>query len=216
VLERDFASTAGIGWNGKSTMQIHRQLGAWFFLAELITTLDLPADAPGRDLCGRCTRCLEACPTTAITAPHRLDARRCLSYLTIENKGPIPEEFRRALGNRLYGCDDCLAACPWNRFAQISQEATFQARATVFERPLRDFLSLSDEAFRILFAKSPIKRIKRPAFLRNVCVVLGNTGNAADLPALELAARDEHPLIAEHAQWAIAEIQARAGVSTGC
>ena len=216
VLERDFASTAGLGWNGKSTMQIHRQLGAWFFLAELITTLDLPADAPGRDLCGRCTRCLEACPTTAITAPHRLDARRCLSYLTIENKGPIPEEFRRALGNRLYGCDDCLAACPWNRFAQISQEATFQARATVFERPLRDFLSLSDEAFRIMFAKSPIKRIKRPAFLRNVCVVLGNTGNAADLPALELAARDEHPLIAEHAQWAIAEIQARAGVSTGC
>jgi epoxyqueuosine reductase len=209
VLERDFATTAGLGWNGKSTMQIHRQLGAWFFLAELITTLDLPADAAGRDLCGRCTRCLDACPTAAITAPHRLDARRCLSYLTIENKGPIPEEYRRALGNRLYGCDDCLAACPWNRFAQVSHEATFQAREAVFQRPLRDFLSLTDETFRALFAKSPIKRIKRPAFLRNVCVVLGNTGTAEDLPALEIAARDEHPLIAEHAQWAIREIRAR-------
>ena len=132
-----------------------------------------------------------------------------MSYLTIENKGPIPEEFRRALGNRLYGCDDCLAACPWNRFAQVSHEATFQAREAMFQRPLRDFLSLTDEAFRALFAKSPIKRIKRPAFLRNVCVVLGNTGTADDLPALELAARDEHPLIAEHAQWALSEIRSR-------
>lgn len=213
VLERDFASTAGLGWNGKSTMQIHRRLGAWFFLAELITTLDLPLDPPARDLCGRCTRCLDACPTAAITAPHRLDARRCLSYLTIENKGPIPEEFRRALGNRLYGCDDCLAACPWNRFAQVSHEATFQAREAVFQRPLRDFLSLTDEAFRALFAKSPIKRIKRPAFLRNVCVVLGNTGTTDDLPALELAALDEHPLIAEHARWAIGEIRERGAAS---
>jgi len=209
VLERDFASAAGLGWNGKSTMQIHRRLGTWFFLAELITTLDLPADEPGRDLCGRCTRCLDACPTAAITAPRRLDARRCLSYLTIENKGPIPVEFRHALGDRLYGCDDCLTACPWNRFAQVSHEATFQAREAVFHQPLRDFLSLTNEAFRALFAKSPIKRIKRPAFLRNVCVVLGNTGTAADLPALELAARDEHPLIAEHARWAVREIRAR-------
>jgi epoxyqueuosine reductase len=209
VLERDFAHEAGLGWNGKSTMQIHRQLGTWFFLAELITTLDLEPDSPAIDHCGKCTRCITACPTQAITAPHRMDARRCLSYLTIEHKGPIPEEFRRALGNRIYGCDDCLDACPWNRFAQASREATFQARQSTFQHDLRDFLALTDDAFRALFAKSPIKRIKRPAFLRNVCVALGNTGTRTDLPALHLATLDEHPLIAEHAHWAITEIQAR-------
>lgn len=214
VLERDFATSAGLGWGGKSTMQIHRRLGTWFFLADILTTLDLPPDAPGRDMCGTCTRCLTACPTQAITpaAPRTLDARRCISYLTIESKGPIPHEFRRALGDRLYGCDACLDACPWNRHAQASREATFQARQAVFEKPLREFLALTDEAFRALFAKSPIKRIKRPAFLRNVCVVLGNTGTAADLPALQAAALDEHPLIAEHAQWAITEIQERYGL----
>jgi len=209
VLERDFAHEAGLGWNGKSTMQIHRQLGTWFFLAELITTLDLPPDPRATDHCGKCTRCMDACPTQAITAPQRMDARRCLSYLTIESKGAIPLEFRRALGDRIYGCDDCLDACPWNRFAQISHEATFQARQSVFTHRLRDFLPLDDEAFRSLFAKSPIKRIKRPAFLRNVCVALGNTGTAADLPALHQAAADPHPLIAEHAIWAISEIEAR-------
>lgn len=209
VLERDFAGEAGLGWNGKSTMQIHRQLGTWFFLAELITTLDLPADRPQEDRCGRCTRCLDACPTQAITAPRRLDARRCVSYLTIENKGAIPENFRRAVGDRIYGCDDCLAACPWNKFAQVSHEAAFQARSTVFQTRLRDFLSLDDEGFRALFAKSPIKRIKRPAFLRNVCVALGNTGTPEDLPALEQAAADAHPLIAEHALWAVGEIRRR-------
>lgn len=213
VLERDFASEAGLGWGGKSTMQIHRRLGTWFFLADILTTLDLPPDTPGRDMCGSCTRCLTACPTQAITpaAPRRLDARRCISYLTIEAKGPIPLEFRRAIGDRLYGCDACLDACPWNRHAQASHEAAFQARQSVFDTPLRDFLALTDEAFRALFAKSPIKRIKRPAFLRNVCIVLGNTGTTADLPALQAAAQDEHPLIAEHAQWAIAEIRARTG-----
>lgn len=213
VLERDFASESGLGWGGKSTMQIHRRLGTWFFLADILTTLDLPPDPSGRDMCGTCTRCLTACPTQAITpaAPRRLDARRCISYLTIEAKGPIPPEFRRAIGDRLYGCDACLDACPWNRHAQVSREATFQARQSVFETPLRDFLALTDEAFRALFAKSPIKRIKRPAFLRNVCVVLGNTGTPADLPALETAAQDEHPLIAEHAVWAIAEIRERTG-----
>jgi epoxyqueuosine reductase len=209
VLERDFAHEAGLGWNGKSTMQIHRQLGTWFFLAELITTLDLAPDGRAVDHCGKCTRCMTACPTQAITAPHRMDARRCLSYLTIESKGAIPLEFRRALGNRIYGCDDCLDACPWNRFAQTSHEATFQARQSVFAHTLRDFLTLDDEGFRTLFAKSPIKRIKRPAFLRNVCVALGNTGTASDLPALQQAANDPHPLIAEHANWAIGEIQGR-------
>lgn len=209
VLERDFANEAGLGWNGKSTMQIHRRLGTWFFLAEIITTLDLEPDTPSRDHCGTCTRCITACPTQAITAPRRMDARRCLSYLTIEHKGPIPEEFRRALGGRIYGCDDCLDACPWNRFATLSHEAAFQARTHVFEHRLRDFLALDDTSFRTLFAKSPIKRIKRPAFLRNVCVALGNTGSPADLPALETAASDPEPLIAEHALWAIAEIRTR-------
>ena len=209
VLERDWASEAGLGWGGKSTMQIHRQLGTWFFLAELITTLEIAPDAPAKDLCGKCTRCNTACPTQAITAPRRMDARRCVSYLTIESKGPIPEEFRRAMGDRIYGCDDCLTACPWNKFAQLSHEAAFQARETVFSQGLRDFLSLTDEDFRLLFAKSPIKRIKRPAFLRNVCVALGNVGTSDDLPALLPLVEDAHPLIAEHAAWAVAEIRRR-------
>jgi epoxyqueuosine reductase len=210
VLERDFATDAGLGWNGKSTVQIHRHLGTWFFLAELLTTLDLVPDEPFGDHCGKCTRCITACPTQAITAPHKLDARRCISYLTIENKGAIPMEFRRAIGDRIYGCDDCLDACPWNRFAKQSREISFQARPAIFSHTLRDFLSMDDEAFRTVFAKSPIKRIKRPRFLRNVCVALGNTGAPADLPALELAKHDPDPLISEHAAWAIEEISARA------
>ena len=209
VLERDFAGEAGLGWNGKSTMQIHRSLGTWFFLAEIITTLDIEPDPPAKDMCGTCTRCMVACPTQAITAPRRMDARRCVSYLTIEHKGSIPLEFRRAIGDRIYGCDDCLAACPWNRFAQLSHEATFQAREAVFQMRLRDFLSLTDETFRELFRKSPIKRIKRPAFIRNVSVALGNIGTEDDLPALQKAAADDSELIAEHAQWAVAEIQRR-------
>jgi epoxyqueuosine reductase len=211
VLERDFAGEAGLGWNGKSTMQIHRSLGTWFFLAEIITTLELEPDPPQRDHCGSCTRCIAACPTQAITAPRRLDARRCISYLTIEHKGPIPTEFRRAMGDRIYGCDDCLDACPWNRFAEASRESAFQAREAVFAMRLRDFLELTDEGFRALFRKSPIKRIKRPAFLRNVCVALGNVGTREDLPALEAAAADGDSLIAEHARWAIGEIHSRTG-----
>lgn len=211
VLERDFASDAGLGWNGKSTVQIHPKLGTWFFLGEILTTLPLPADAPFGDHCGKCTRCLDACPTQALTGPRQLDARRCLSYLTIEHKGPIPEEFRRALGDRIYGCDDCLDACPWNRFARASREAAFAARPHVAAWALRDFLALDDDGFRALFRGSPIKRLKRPGFLRNVCVALGNVGTADDLPALRTAAADPHPLIAGHAAWAIAEIAARTG-----
>lgn len=209
VLERDFASESGLGWNGKSTMQIHRSLGTWFFLAEILTTLELNPDTPARDHCGTCTRCMTACPTQAITAPRRMDARRCISYLTIESKGSIPLEYRKAIGDRLYGCDECLVVCPWNRFAQVSHEATFQARESVFNMRLRDMLKLTDDAFRTLFAKSPIKRIKRPAFLRNVCVVLGNVGTADDLSALADAAQDPHPLISEHAKWAVDEIRKR-------
>jgi epoxyqueuosine reductase len=209
VLERDFATDAGLGWNGKSTVQIHRRLGTWFFLAEILTTLDLTPDTPFGDHCGKCTRCITACPTQAITAPHQMDARRCISYLTIEHKGPIPLEFRAAIGDRIYGCDDCLDACPWNRFAVASRDLTFHARNSVFENKLRDFLDLDDDAFRSLFAKSPIKRIKRPRFLRNVCIALGNTGNPEDLAALARAEADPDPLISEPANWAIHRIHSR-------
>lgn len=209
VLERDFAATAGIGWHGKSTMLLNRSLGTWFFLAEIFTTLELPPDPPQPARCGSCTSCIEACPTGAITAPHRLDARRCISYLTIELKGSIPLELRPLLGDRIYGCDDCLDACPWNRFAQVSREAAFAARPAVAQMRLRDFLALDDAKFRELFRGSPIKRIKRRGFLRNVCVALGNVGTADDLPALDRAAEDSEPLIAEHAAWARAHLRAR-------
>ncbi|MDD5348903.1 MAG: tRNA epoxyqueuosine(34) reductase QueG [Chthoniobacteraceae bacterium] len=208
VLERDFAALAGAGWQGKSTMLIHPELGAWFFLAEVLTTLVLPPDAPLPERCGRCTRCLDACPTGALTGPHRLDARRCIAYLTIELKGSIPEELRPLIGGRIYGCDACAAACPWNRFAQSSREAAFAARPGVTMGP-RELLALDDEAFRALFKGSPIKRIKRRGLLRNVCVALGNTGTREDLPALERAAADPEPLIAEHAAWAVARIRRR-------
>ncbi|MEM7147740.1 MAG: tRNA epoxyqueuosine(34) reductase QueG [Verrucomicrobiota bacterium] len=209
VLERDFASEAGLGWNGKSTVQIHPKLGTWFFLSEIITTLDLPPDPPMNDHCGKCTACIDACPTDAITRDRHLDARKCISYLTIEHKGPIPEEFRAPIGDRIYGCDDCLTVCPWNRFAKTSADLQFQMPPEIASKPLRDFLALDDDAFRTLFRKSPIKRIKRPAFLRNVCVALGNIGTEDDLPALQAAADDPDPLINEHATWAITQITAR-------
>lgn len=209
VLERDFAAVAGAGWQGKSTMLLSTKFGPWLFLAEVLTTLRIEPDEPVRDHCGKCVRCIDACPTGAITAPQQLDARRCLSYLTIENKGPIPEEFRTALGGRIYGCDECLEVCPWNRFAQQSRESAFTAREYVHGFELRDFLALDDEAFRALFRGSPIKRIKRRGFLRNVCVALGNVGSSDDLPALEKAEHDPEPLIAEHAQWAVAQIHSR-------
>ncbi len=209
VLERDFASDAGLGWNGKSTVQIHRKLGTWFFLAEVLTTLPLAIDQPLKDHCGKCTRCISACPTSAITGPREMDARRCISYLTIEHKGEIPVEFRRAIGDRLYGCDDCLAVCPWNRFAQIATETKFHARQSIFRYSLVDFLALTNEGFQRLFAKSPIKRLKRDRFLRNVCVVLGNTGTERDLAALQKAKETESALVAHHADWAMTEIRAR-------
>ena len=209
LLERDHAAEAGVGWHGKSTMLVDRTMGTWFFLGEILTTLDLAPDEAQAPRCGSCTRCLTACPTGAITEPHRLDARRCISYLTIELKGSIPLEFRPLLGDRIYGCDDCLDACPWNRFAAISRESAFAARPVTSAMQLRDFLALTEEQFRALFRDSPIKRIKRRGLLRNVCVALGNVGTVADLPALELAARDTEPLIAEHALWAVAQIRER-------
>lgn len=206
VLERDFATESGLGWNGKSTMQIHRRLGTWFFLSEILTTLEIERDQAMGDRCGTCCRCIDACPTQAITGPHRLDARRCLSYLTIEHKGPIPNEFRRAMGGRIYGCDECLEVCPWNRFAQVSREVAFAAREFVAHWDLCDYLALDEEGFRRLFRGSPVKRTKRGRFLRNVCVALGNVGTREDLAALRQAAKDAEPLIAEHARWAIEEI----------
>ena len=209
ILERDFAARAGIGWHGKSTMVLHRKLGTWFFLSVILTTLELESDVPATAHCGSCTRCMVACPTQAIVAPQQLDARRCISYLTIENKGAIPMEFRVALGDRIYGCDDCLTACPWNRFASASREITFQATEATSGVDLRDYLTWTEDEFRSRFRGSPIKRIKRRGFLRNVCVALGNVGMADDLPALQIASLDAEPLIAEHAQWAVTQIEKR-------
>lgn len=207
VLERDFAAAAGLGWFGKNTMLLDRRLGTWSFIAGLLTTLDLPADPPQTARCGRCTRCLAACPTGALVAPYRLDARRCLSYLTIEHRGPIPVEFRPALGDRIFGCDACLEVCPWNRFAAATRvAATAFAADHRHRRPLRAYLDLDDNAFRRLFADSPVRRAKREGFLRNVCVALGNVGGPADRAALVRAAADPSALIAEHARWALDRI----------
>ena len=209
VLERDFAAAAGAGWHGKSTMLIHPEFGAWLLLAEILTTLPVAPDNPLPDRCGNCVRCIKACPTGAITAAHQLDARRCISYLTIELKGSIPVELRPLIGNRIFGCDDCIEACPWNRFAQVSSEITFAAGPATADMTCGEYLALSNDEFSALFRDSPIRRVKRRGFLRNVCVALGNTGGPADLPALNRAADDPEPLIAEHARWAIDEINAR-------
>jgi len=209
VLERDLAQRAGIGFIGKHTNVISRKSGNWIFLSEIITTLELEPDTPETNHCGKCTRCLSACPTQAITAPFQLDARRCISYLTIELKGPIPVEFRKAIGNRIYGCDDCLAVCPWNRFAREGQLMKSHLRNDLTQPDLIGLLSLDEENFKSRFAGSPILRTKRRGLLRNVCVALGNVGDKFTLPALKKASRDSEPLIAEHARWAIEEIERR-------
>jgi epoxyqueuosine reductase len=210
VLEKPLAERAGIGWQGKSTMLINTKLGPWLLLGEILTTLDLEPDAPQRDHCGTCSRCITACPTGAITAPYQLDARRCIAYLTIELKGSIPEELRPLIGDRIYGCDECLDVCPWNRFAQTTREARFLAPPPDGSRDqLHALLEITQPEFKRRFARSPILRVKRRGLLRNVCVVLGNIGSAADLPALEKAALHEEPLVREHAAWAITQIRAR-------
>ncbi|MDB6024921.1 MAG: tRNA epoxyqueuosine(34) reductase QueG [Verrucomicrobiales bacterium] len=209
LLERDLAQRSGLGFVGKHTNLISRDLGNWIFLSEIITTLELEPDAPEKNRCGNCTRCITACPTEAIRAPFELDARRCISYLTIELKGAIPLEFRSAIGNRIYGCDDCLAACPWNRFAREGNLMKAHERHDLDTPDLLELLSLDDAAFKKRFAGSPILRTKRRGFLRNVCVALGNIGDERVLPALQKATADHEPLIAEHAQWAIEQIQQR-------
>ena len=210
LLERDLAQRAGLGFIGKHTNLISRQLGNWIFLSEIITTLPLEPDAPEKNRCGSCTRCIAACPTAAITAPFQLDARRCISYLTIELKGSIPVELRPAIGNRIYGCDDCLQACPWNRFAREGQMMKAHGRPDLAQPDLLDLLSLDEAGFKRRFAGTPLLRAKRRGLLRNVCVGLGNTGNAKALPALRTAALDPEPLIAEHAAWAIEQLQKQA------
>jgi epoxyqueuosine reductase len=209
VLERDFAQRAGIGFIGKHTNLISNKLGNWFFLAEILTTLELPPDSPQTNHCGSCNRCLAACPTGAITSPFRLDARRCISYLTIELKGAIPLELRPAIGNRIFGCDDCLAACPWNRFAREGQLMKAHARPELTSPNLIELLFIDDAEFKRRFAGTPILRAKRRGLLRNVCVALGNVGTPSALPALRKAAQDPEPLVAEHARWAAEQITAR-------
>jgi epoxyqueuosine reductase len=209
ILERDFAQRAGIGFAGKHTNLISRKLGNWIFLSEILTTLELEPDAPEKNHCGKCSRCISACPTNAITAPFQLDARKCISYLTIELKGPIPIEFRKAIGNRIYGCDDCLAVCPWNRFACEGKLMKAHARKDLAQPDLIELLSLDEKQFKSRFAGSPILRTKRRGLLRNVCVALGNTGDDSALPVLDKSSRDAEPLIAGHARWAISEIESR-------
>lgn len=209
VLERDLAQRAGVGFIGKHTNLIRRSQGNWFLLAEILTTLRLEPDLPEKNRCGSCARCIESCPTRAIVAPFQLDARLCISYLTIELKGSIPVELRPAIGHRIFGCDDCLAACPWNRFAREGALMRPHARADLRTPDMIELLALDDVAFKQRFAGTPIVRSKRRGLLRNVCVALGNVGDARALPALEKAAADPEPLIAEHANWALERIRRR-------
>jgi epoxyqueuosine reductase len=209
VLERDLAQRAGLGFVGKHTNLISRKLGNWIFLAEILTTLELEADAPEKNRCGSCARCLTACPTGAITAPFQLDARLCISYLTIELKGAIPVTLRPAVGNRIFGCDDCLAVCPWNRFAREGRLMKNHARPDLAVPDLVGFLKLDEAGFKSSFAGTPILRAKRRGLLRNVCVALGNVGDESVLPALHEASTNPEPLIAEHANWAMQRINER-------
>ena len=204
VMEKPLAAAAGIGWQGKHSNLVSRTDGSWLFLGAIMTTLDLPPDAPHADRCGSCTACQTACPTDAFPAPYRVDARRCISYLTIEHKGPIPLEFREAMGNRIYGCDDCLAACPWNRFAEAAAaNRAFAARSELAAPMLADLLGLDDAGFRAVFAGSPIKRIGRDRMVRNAAIAAGNSGDASLVPILRTLAQDVSPVVAESARWAL-------------
>jgi epoxyqueuosine reductase len=206
VMEKPLAQAAGIGWQGKHTNLVSREFGSWLFLGSIFTTLELPADAPEADHCGSCRACLDICPTNAFPAPYRLDARRCISYLTIENKGPIPREFRAAIGNRIYGCDDCLAACPWNKFAAASSEAKLVARDDLKAPKLADLLNLDDAGFRILFSGSPVKRIGRDRFIRNVLIAAGNSDDVSLVPACLALLSDASALVRGAAVWALSSL----------
>jgi epoxyqueuosine reductase len=208
VMEKPLAEQAGLGWQGKHTNLVSREHGSWLFLGEVYTALELPPDPPGADLCGSCRRCQDACPTAAFPEPYRLDARRCISYLTIEHKGPIPEDLRPLMGNRIYGCDDCLAACPWNKFAKRTREAAFLPRAELTAPRLADLAQLDDAGFRQVFSGSPIKRIGRDRFVRNVLTALGNSGDPAQIGVVEGLTADGSELVRDAASWALQRLRA--------
>ena len=215
VMEKPLAEAAGIGWQGKHTNLVSREDGNWLFLGAIFTTLELAPSTPHAARCGSCSRCLDACPTNAFPAPFQLDARRCISYLTIEHKGPIPHEFREAIGNRVYGCDDCLAVCPWNRFAAAARaNQAFRPRAELTEPALADLLALDDADFRAVFAGSPIKRIGRGRMVRNAAIAAGNSGSAQLVPVLERLVGDADPVVAEAAGWGLERLLAtRTGIA---
>ncbi|MDG4719911.1 MULTISPECIES: tRNA epoxyqueuosine(34) reductase QueG [Thalassospira] len=206
VLEKPLGQSSGIGWQGKHTNLVSREFGSWLFLGEVFTTIEFSEATPEIDHCGSCSKCLSACPTNAFPAPYKLDARKCISYLTIEHDGPIPHEFRTAMGNRIYGCDDCLAACPWNKFASRTEELAFIARDELTAPKLADFLDLDDDGFRAFFAGSPIKRIGRAKFLRNVLIAAGNSGSDQLVPKITALLGDEHALIRASAVWALSQL----------
>jgi epoxyqueuosine reductase len=207
VLEKPVAAAAGLGWQGKSTILIHRGAGTWLFLGVILTTLELEAtSAPEPDRCGSCTRCIDACPTAAIIAPYRMDARKCLAYLTIEHKSAIPVEYREALGDRVFGCDDCLDVCPWNKWAVATREAQFAPRP---HPPLRETLAWTDEQFVAHFKGTPVERLGLARWRRNALTVLGNVGTRTDLPAVEAQLASADPMVAEHAVWAAERLRAR-------
>ncbi len=209
LMEKPLAALAGLGWQGKHTNLVSREFGSWLFLGAILTDLDLPSDPPEADHCGQCRACLDACPTRAFPAPYRLDARRCISYLTIEHKGPIPKELRSAIGNRIYGCDDCLAVCPWNKFASAGREAKLAARADLDAPPLAELSRLDEASFRALFAGSPIKRVGRERFLRNVMIAIGNSNDRALAGAAIDRLDDKSPLVRGAAIWAVARLASR-------
>jgi epoxyqueuosine reductase len=206
VMEKPLAAAAGLGWQGKHTNLVSREFGSWLFLGSIFTTLDLPTDTAEADHCGRCRACLDICPTAAFPAPYRLDARRCISYLTIEHKGPIPREFRAKMGNRIYGCDDCLAVCPWNKFAAIGREARLSARTENRAPDLAALARLDDAAFRARFSKSPVKRTGRDRFVRNVMIAIGNSGDPALAAVAAERLADASPLVRGAAVWALAQL----------
>jgi epoxyqueuosine reductase len=206
VMEKPLAQKAGLGWQGKHTNLVSREFGSWLFLGSIFTTLELPPDPAEQDHCGNCRACLDVCPTDAFPAPYRLDARRCISYLTIEHDGPVPPQFRQAMGNRIYGCDDCLAVCPWNKFAQAASELKLAAREELKAPQLSQLAALDDEAFRALFRKSPVKRIGRDRFLRNVMIAIGNSGDPGLVEPAKAALHDTSAQVRGAAVWALAQL----------
>jgi epoxyqueuosine reductase len=210
VMEKPLAQASGLGWQGKHTNLVSREFGSWLFLGAIFTTLALARDEPEHDHCGSCQACLDICPTAAFPAPYQLDARRCISYLTIENKGPIPHEFRKNIGNRIYGCDDCLAACPWNKFAQAGREIKLAARDALRAPELAELVRLDDAAFRALFTKSPVKRIGRDRFVRNVLIAIGNSNDAGLVPEAERLLADGSAVVRGAAVWALSQLMAEA------